>query len=437
MNGNVVWQEGMVLTPHHFQRNDLYFENLIKKLVRSNGNNTFGFFSLTKDDSAIQSGYINLRSANGVFPDGKFFSLEASARSLEPKNFLEKYSPSMQSMEVFLGIPHIQDAGGNVSREKNPNSSFVAQATSVPDFHFGEAARDIQYAVDNLQILVSGEPTANYNLLKIGEISKDIYENFVWSEDQIPTLLQIQGDPALVSRLQKLADRITEKTTHIQSKGLELVPDNLPEILLYQSLQGAISWLQHYLVQATVHPEAIFVKLLELRGQLSLTQPALQGLVAPLYDHLNAGSQILRLCDEIADNLDAKSKSSYEIIPMEQSGLVFGTKLDQVKMDQLQEVILAFESPLNEDQIKQYLPRMVKVAPKSKLQAMVASAVRGMDVEWADSMPAVVRAKDGFVYFRVDRHNSLWEELINEKAIALYAPQNLSISNVELLCVYT
>src|SRR5215470_1957273 len=70
----VVWSEGLLLTPQHFQQADLAFHHLLAERFRAAQDFEFGFTHLEVDREALRNGRFGLLSARGILPDGTPFS---------------------------------------------------------------------------------------------------------------------------------------------------------------------------------------------------------------------------------------------------------------------------------------------------------------------------------------------------------------------------
>ena len=73
----VVWQEGMLLRPQHFQQNDRHTEYQLKTRTRHLHCYAWGFFSMEIDRQFLNMGKLVVSQASGVLPDGSLFEIGA------------------------------------------------------------------------------------------------------------------------------------------------------------------------------------------------------------------------------------------------------------------------------------------------------------------------------------------------------------------------
>ena len=71
----VVWSEGLLLTPQHFQQQDRYHEEQSADLLRASGAFFYGFNTLSLQAEAIHNGLVLIEQASGVLPKGTPFSI--------------------------------------------------------------------------------------------------------------------------------------------------------------------------------------------------------------------------------------------------------------------------------------------------------------------------------------------------------------------------
>ena len=66
----IVWNEGMLLTPHHFQQQDNYHEELLSSRIRSVMQHEYGVIELRVNHEAIANGSFQVTNIRAVMPDG-------------------------------------------------------------------------------------------------------------------------------------------------------------------------------------------------------------------------------------------------------------------------------------------------------------------------------------------------------------------------------
>lgn len=69
----VMWQEGMLMRPHHFQQQQRYNDYLDNQRFRAMNDLSWGFTELTLNNELLAQGKIMIDSASGTLPDGTVF----------------------------------------------------------------------------------------------------------------------------------------------------------------------------------------------------------------------------------------------------------------------------------------------------------------------------------------------------------------------------
>ena len=85
----IVWNEGMLLTPHHFQQWDNYHEDLLHSRIGSVAPFCYGILDLKVNNEAIANANFQITRCRAVMPDGlcvaklknRFHSLSALLES--------------------------------------------------------------------------------------------------------------------------------------------------------------------------------------------------------------------------------------------------------------------------------------------------------------------------------------------------------------------
>ncbi|MEP7038286.1 MAG: type VI secretion system baseplate subunit TssK, partial [Acidobacteriota bacterium] len=66
----IVWNEGMLLTPHHFQQWDNYYEELLSSRLRAVMPYEYGVLDLQVNNEAVANGNFQITNCYAVLPDG-------------------------------------------------------------------------------------------------------------------------------------------------------------------------------------------------------------------------------------------------------------------------------------------------------------------------------------------------------------------------------
>src|SRR6185369_15177659 len=81
----VVWNEGMLLTPHHFQQWDNYHEELLNARLASLAPYEWGVLELQVNRESIANGYFEVLRCSAVMPDGLLLNIPQTDAAPDPR----------------------------------------------------------------------------------------------------------------------------------------------------------------------------------------------------------------------------------------------------------------------------------------------------------------------------------------------------------------
>ncbi|MBU2324741.1 MAG: type VI secretion system baseplate subunit TssK, partial [Gammaproteobacteria bacterium] len=109
----VVWQEGMLLRPQHFQQNDRYYDYQLKTRTQKLDSYAWGFFELEIDRQFLNMGKLVVSKASGILPDGTLFDIGAEREPLALD-----VPPNTGNTPVYLALPLVT---GNHIESRRPD----------------------------------------------------------------------------------------------------------------------------------------------------------------------------------------------------------------------------------------------------------------------------------------------------------------------------
>src|SRR5262249_4892195 len=101
----IVWNEGMLLTPHHFQQSDNYFEQLLNSRLSSLMPYEWGILDLQANNEAIANGSFDIVRCRAVMPDGLAISIPETDPAPAPRKLEGQFSADAERLDIHLAIP--------------------------------------------------------------------------------------------------------------------------------------------------------------------------------------------------------------------------------------------------------------------------------------------------------------------------------------------
>ena len=115
-----LWEEGILLSPQHFQQQNRFEEHIISSLVKVGGGFQWGIFSRMLDEKALELGSLKLDILQLCMPDGTFVDTYLSDNYISARD-LQDIPTEKSRILVYLGIPRWQN-----------NTSNLADTADVP-----------------------------------------------------------------------------------------------------------------------------------------------------------------------------------------------------------------------------------------------------------------------------------------------------------------
>ncbi|STM20727.1 type VI secretion protein [Escherichia coli] len=187
----VMWQEGMLMRPHHFQQQQRYNDYLDNQRFRAMNDLSWGFTELTLNNELLAQGKIMIDSASGTLPDGTVFSIpdqDALPDPLHPQNF-----PDERSRNIYLALPVASDVRNEISDGRRIGRYRLNYA-DVRDLHSEEGdARTLTLGQLTPRIMSGAEDMSAYITLPLCRISNRHADgSLTLDDDFIPSCQNIQ-----------------------------------------------------------------------------------------------------------------------------------------------------------------------------------------------------------------------------------------------------
>jgi type VI secretion system protein ImpJ len=439
-HNKVVWSEGMLLTPQHYQQWDQYHENLLSQRLNVLGPFGWGITDLDIDHDGLANGRFALLSLRGVMPDGLVVDLPRLDMAPQMRTWGDLFQASKEQLDVYLAVPAERHDGINCELDRNTGARvprYSAGHARCVDTNTGDNPRDVLVANKNLRILFTGEETADTVTLKIAELVRMPSGAVGLRETFIPPCLTISASGYLMRLLRGLLELLTAKTNSFVNpqRGLfEVVGMDLAKFSLVQALYSHLPVLTHIHHVEKVHPERLYLALARLAGQLLMLAPSAEQVEMPLYDHGNLAQTFGELDRKIRMIIEGVTPTRHVSIPLEAAGdNMWVGRVPESRLFGSSQFFVVVSGDLTEDQIRSQIPHQVKVGSPTKLKDIVAAAMPGVRLYHTPRPPATLPVKMGHQYFRLDDRGVFWEEIKKSQVVALHIPDSLQGLNIQLL----
>ncbi len=444
----VVWFEGMMLDPHHFQQWDRYVHGALNARVRALARFDWGLTRLEVDRERLANGEVALLRCSGVLPDGLVFDVPEHDDLPAPRSVADAFRPTDDRLDVYLATPIERPDGGNVLLQDGDRWREVryrAETLLVPDENTGTDPRQIEVARPALQLRFGKEPMHEYSAIKVAEVVRASTGVFVLNERFVPACLGIAASERLQALTRKLLELLVSKSGSLMerqraaARQREVSPADVTALGLLGVVNTHIPLLNHHLTQGESHPEALFLTLLGLAGALTAYVPEadLPPRLLPTYDHTSPSECFNKLDEALLGMLGgAKVQANYVQIPLQQQREnLFTASVDPDLLQHAQLFLVARSETIPEAKLVGELPVMVRIASPDTIDAVLRSYTRALPIEHTHRLPSALPVDARANYFELQKRGPFWEAIQSSQAVAIFTSGDFGGVALQLVAV--
>ncbi|HJQ68317.1 MAG TPA: type VI secretion system baseplate subunit TssK [Blastocatellia bacterium] len=442
----VVWSEGMLLTPHHFQQLDNYHEELLNSRLSALAPYGWGVVDLQVNREAIANGYFDLIRCRAVMPDGLMVNIPEVEQAPPPRQVEGHFDMADERLEVYLAVPARRAGAINYESYGSDNGQMVRylqDAGSVPDETTGDNERQLAFARGNVRLLLRDELREGYSSIKIAELERTATGQLTLSENWVAPALSVSASSWLVNMLRQLVEILITKSSTLgeqrRQRAAGLADFTTSEVALFwllHTVNSAIPELAHFFRTRPVHPERLYLAMAELAGELMTFVSDRHPKDIVRYDHTDLFATFSQLFAEIRELLETVIPTRCIPIPLEnvRKSLYVGRVQDEQLLKEAG-FYLAVRAQIPESRLIELVPRIVKIAARDVIDAVVGSALPGVTLTHASPPPAPIPTRVGFHYFALDSIGPYWDTIRGSKVLAVYVPDEFPDVKLEMYAV--
>lgn len=436
----------MLLTPHHFQQSDNYHEELLNSRLAALHPYEWGILDLQLNREAIANGAVELLHCRAVMPDGLLVSIPEADHAPNARAVEGHFDPAAERLDVHLAVPARRSGASNYQTNgaaKNQLLRYVQEVSTVPDETTGENERQIAIARGNLRLLFGDESREGYSAIKIAELERTPTGQLTLSENWIAPALAVAASPWLVNMLRQLVEILITKSGTLseqrRQRAASLADFTTSEVAIFwllHTVNSSLPTLSHLFRTRIVHPERLYVRMAELAGELMtfVTDHHPKDIVR--YEHTDLYFTFSQLAAQIRELLEIVIPTRCVAIPLEnvRKSLYVGHVLDEQLLKEAS-FFLGVRAQIPESRLLELVPRVIKIAARDVIDAVVGSALPGVTLTPASPPPAPIPTRAGFRYFGLDSVGPYWDTIRGSKTIAVYVPDEFPEVKLELYAI--
>ncbi|HRH45487.1 MAG TPA: type VI secretion system baseplate subunit TssK [Pyrinomonadaceae bacterium] len=442
----VVWNEGMLLTPHHFQQSDNYFEELLNSRLRSAISYEYGVLDLQINHEAIANGNFQVTSCRAVLSDGLLINFPDTDAVPDLRPVKDHFKPEQETLGVHLAIPakkfgtaNFQANGGKADL----NLRFLQEGALAKDETSGTNEQPLAFARPNLRIIFDDELRDGFTTIKLAELERTTTGQLKISDKFIPPILKVGANVWLTNMLRQVVEILITKSSSLgeqrrqrTSSLADFTTSEIAVFWLLHTVNSGIPSLSHFFHSPLVHPERLYLEMAALAGKMMTFSTELHPKDIVKYDHEDLYFTFYTLSTQLKDLLETVIPSRCVPIPLEKiTPTMYIGRVEDERLLKEAEFYLAVNAQMPESKLIEDIPRVVKIASRDVIDTVVGRALPGVVLSHANPPPAPIPTRIGFRYFMLDSSGAYWEGIKGSKIIAVYVPEKVPDEKLEMYAV--
>jgi type VI secretion system protein ImpJ len=441
----IVWNEGMLLTPHHFQQSDNYHEELLASRLASLVPYEWGVLDLQLNRESIANGFFEVVRCSAVMPDGLLLNIPQTDVGPDPRPVEGHFDSADERVEVYLCVPvkRFGEANFQSNGDVGRMLRYLQEPSAMPDETTGENEQQIAYARGNIRLLFADELRDGYSSIKIAELQRTATGQLALSENHIPPALNVGASPWLVNMLRQVIEILVTKSSTLSEQRrqraaslADFTTSEVAQFWLLHTVNTAIPVLAHLFRTRLVHPERLYSELANLAGALMTFATDRHPKDLVRYEHTDLFYTFSRLLADIRELLETVIPTRCVSIPLENiRGSLYAGQVQDDRLLKEATFFLGVRAEVPDSRLIGRVPLVVKIASRDVVDTVVASALPGVRLTHASPPPAPIPTRAGYHYFGLERVGPFWDAIQGSKTIAVYVPNEFPDVKLEMYAV--
>jgi len=442
----VVWEDGMHLTPQHFQAQRRYHDEQTARTITVLSPFAHGLSSLAVDEEALRNGTFALVQARGVLPDGTVFHCPDADDAPDPVAVADRFSPTRDTHVVYLALAPWRPDAANVPQDAfGAPTRFRVREEVLTDESTGRDPVAVRFAARDLRLLFDDELTDDLVALPLARLRRDGRGQFQLDRDFVPPVLQIGASERLLELTRQIVSLLEAKAGALVATlsqapsgatggAAAYVGNELATRWLLHAVRSADAPLRHLLLTRRAHPERLYAELARLAGALCTFSMTSHPRDVPRYDHDAPTDTFDALERMLRASLDVVISSRALILPLQRVSDVLhtGVLTDPRVFEPGARWFLAVRADVGAADLVDRVPRLTKTCAAKFVLELVRRAFNGLATEHLPMPPAGLAPKPDLTYFELTLAGPCALSLQESREVGVYVPEALPGAYVEL-----
>ncbi|MCY1212966.1 type VI secretion protein [compost metagenome] len=436
----VVWSEGLFLRPQLFQQQERYLEHFAHKRAAALSPFFWGFHHFALDTEALALGKLVVSGVAGIFQDGTPFDAPAHAKLPAPLALRHEHL----NQTIFLAVPirtpnaeetNFEDAADSLARFRSFEEELL-DANSI-----AQGPKLVQLGDLRLRLLPEKELTQSWLGLPLAKVTEIRADGSARLDPALIPPVNVYTASALLHTwlgeihglLRLRANAMAERLAASSTRGGDAA--EVSEYLILQLLNRYEPVLTHMLEAKAASPEALYVELTALAGELStfVRTATRRPKAYDPYRHDEPHTCIKPVVDDLRVLLNVVLERSAQRIELrEQSHGICLAVLDPAEFDRFGTFVLAVGAQMPADVLQHRFPAQAKAGPSERLDELIRSHLPGIPLQAMPVPPRQIPFNAGQVYFELAQDHPLWGQVQRYGGLALHVAGSFPELRLEL-----
>jgi len=445
-----LWLDGLLLEPHHLQRQDLYHERLLARRLAAVATNDWGVLELEIDTRALQAGEFRVSRLEAILPDGTPLSVGESGSDLLPARRFDgvfgnngAQANAHRALDVYVALAQESDQVANVDIKGDPATTarYLRAQASATDLVTGTDERSVDWARHNLRILFGDERRERFDVLRVAELVRSSSGAIVLRETFAPPILHLGASEFLTNGFRRLLRAMMGKQQGLaggrrqrSASVIDFQAGDAAKFWLLHTLNGMLPAVAEIVDKPQTPAREAYDVLARLVGQLCTFDVEGDPMRIPRFNYLALGDVFGPMFDMAQELLARVIAERYVQIPLEQrEGLLVGELRDPTIFQHA--YYLAVSGSYPEAQVREHVPKLTKISSLQQMGILLHSHVNGARLAVEHRPPGALPIKPGMVFFRLETTGDFWTQMVATGSIAIHAPFDTSALQLSLYAV--
>lgn len=459
----VVWFNGLNIDKIHFEQQERYLQRNIDAKTIKLSDYLYGIVDLKFSSEMLIQGKIALEKVSGITKDGSIFN--APEQDLLPEALDINYESTKSSI-IVLKIPSGVSSIADIALKNNLHDSKYLALRSVIASRIYDDDQSNSFSVGledemNLQNTTFTQEKINLTLaslrLKLGILGNATHDEFeipiaqiksidsngkIELEDNfIPTCININKFSVIKSFLEEMLYSI-KRHKEILGKIFNSIDQtkNTLDFSTYLSLNLLKKWFLIFsciVNKEKIHPEYLYEKLIEFQGELGAFSVENAFLEFIPYQHNNLNETFFPLINNIKILFAKITSPRYSMAKVIDNGNGFYDLLfDNAGILEGAELFLAINADANHEYLLKNFKNQCKIHTQSKIKNIVATQLKGLNIIQIPNIPSAIPYLSGYIYYKIDKKDELFEHLRGENVISIYLTHNIKNPDIKMWAVF-